>query len=71
MIVGEDNYAPVGRVVFLPFMGWVLFYSYGESITKEIRLLYPEQKRGSHLRLNFSCMGFGQTDLSWIEQGSG
>jgi hypothetical protein len=41
------------------------------SITKEVRLLYPEQKRGSHLRLNFSCMGFGQTDLSWIEQGSG
>jgi len=39
------------------------------SITKEIRLLYPEQKRGSHLRLNFSCMGFGRTDLFRIEQG--
>jgi hypothetical protein len=31
--MGEDNYAPVGRVVFLPFMGWVLFYSYRESTT--------------------------------------
>jgi len=38
---------------------------------KEIRRIYPEQKRGSHLRLNFYCMGFGQTDLSWIEQERG
>jgi len=30
MIVGEDNYAPDGRVVFLPFMG-VALYCYDES----------------------------------------
>jgi len=71
MIAGEDNYAPVGRVVILPFMGWVLLYSYGETTTKEIKRIYP-QKRGSHLRLNFSCMGLIQTDLScrWKKRGS-
>ena len=35
----------------------------GESTTKEIKRIYP-QKRGSQMRLNFSCMGFVQTDLS-------
>jgi hypothetical protein len=54
--VGEDNYAPDGRVVFLPKMGMVLLYCYGESTIKETRRIYP-QKRGSYLRLNFSCMG--------------
>jgi len=61
--MGEDNYAPDGRVVFLPIMGLVLLYCYGESMTKEIKRIYP-QKRGSHLRLNFSYMGCVQTDLS-------
>jgi len=26
MIVGEDNYAPVGRVVFLPIMGLMVLF---------------------------------------------
>jgi hypothetical protein len=36
---------------------------YGESTTKEIKRIYPP-KRGSQMRLNFSCMGFVRTDLS-------
>jgi len=39
-------------------------------MTKEISRIYP-QKRGSHLRLNFSYMGCVQTDLScrWKKGG--
>jgi len=44
MSVGEDNYAPVGRVVFLPFMGWVLLYCYGESTTGKSERIIQNKK---------------------------
>jgi len=62
--VGEGNYAHGGRVVFLPLMGWgccSIAICYGESSTKEIKGIHP-QKRGSQMRLNFSC--FPVWDLS-------
>jgi hypothetical protein len=72
--MGEGNYAHGGRVVFLPLMGWgccSIAVCYGESSTKEIKGIHP-QKRGSQMRLNFSCMGFVRTDLScrWKKRGA-
>jgi hypothetical protein len=50
MIVGEDNYAPVGRVVFLPIMGlMVLFvwkrYFYDKSTSgKSVGIIHNKKE---------------------------
>ncbi len=48
MIVGEDNYAPVGRVVFLPIMGfWCLFerYFYDKSTSgKQVEIIHDKKE---------------------------
>lgn len=55
----------MGELFFSRLWGWCcsIDMRYGESTTKEIKRIYP-QKRGSQMQLNFSCMGFVQTDLS-------